>query len=150
MNRKDRRKANRGKPKPSSIPPPKKCEVFRSPNLSDHEVILDVVHMRNWAEQNLPLERTAFNFEHIEWLIEGGTVETSVLRNRTLFQGPKPILICQSEVEARFEIVDGNHTYVMAAAAYMIAKSEGIHVPPSTPAYTLTPEQWRQFVIVPI
>jgi len=113
-------------------------------------VILDVVHMRNWAEQNLPLERTAFNFEHIEWLIEGGTVETSVLRNRTLFQGPKPILICQSEVEARFEIVDGNHTYVMAAAAYMIAKSEGIHVPPSTPAYTLTPEQWRQFVIVPI
>lgn len=106
--------------------------------------------MRHWAEQNLPLEMTPFNFEHIEWLIEGGTVETSVLRNRTLLRGPKPILICQSEVEAGFEIVDGNHTYVMAAAAYMIAESESIHAPPGTQAYTLTPEQWRQFAIVAI
>lgn len=136
----------KGKPKPSRIET-QKSEVFRSPNLSDHEVILDVVQMRHWAERNLRLEMVPFNFEHIEWLIKGGTVETSVLTERTLFQGPKPILICQSEVENGDEIVDGNHTYVMAAAAYRIAKSEGIPVPPGTPAYTLTSAQWRQFVV---
>ena len=140
-------KANKGQPKPSRKQT-RKNEVFISPNLSHHEVILDVVRMRHWAEQNLPLEMSPFNFEHIEWLIKGGTVETSVLTNRTLSQGPKPILICQSEVEAGDEIVDGNHTYVMAAAAYTIAKKEGIPVPPGTPGYTLTPEQWRQFVVV--
>ena len=147
MNRHERRKANKGKPKQPRILP-QKSEVFRSPNLSNREVILDVVSMRRWAEKNLPLEMVPFNFEHIEWLMQGGTVDTSVLMNRTIIQGPKPIIICQSEVGGGDEIVDGNHTYVMAATAYHIAKSEGMSVPPGTPGYTLSPEQWRKFVVI--
>lgn len=50
MNRHDRRKSNRDKPKATVTV---RREIFTTPNLGDKEVVLDVGRMRVWAEKNV-------------------------------------------------------------------------------------------------
>jgi hypothetical protein len=147
MNRHERRKANRGKPKHLKYFKKNVTEIFTTPNLREHEVSLSVVSMRKWAEENLQPMMHPFSAEMVNYLISTGTVELETLRKRTIHMARKPIIICESENGPGEELVDGNHTYVMAALAYEMAKREGIPGIGGIPSYTLAPQEWSQFVV---
>ncbi len=147
MNRHDRRKANKGKPK---IAVTFSGEVFTTPNLGDREISLDVGRMRAWAEQNVELEKIQIVGEHVTRLVEGGTIEKDRVIGHTINQVPKPILVCENPSGLGDEIVDGNHTYVATAIAWAQGVDQGTIPSSMTPfvvGYGLTPAQWRPFVL---
>jgi hypothetical protein len=147
MNRQDRRKANRGKPKAAVTV---SREIFTTPNLGDKVVKLDIGRMRVWAEKNVELQKMEIVAEHVKWLVEGGTVEADRMMNHTIHQIPKPILACECPDAPGDEIVDGNHTYVATALSWAKNVEQGMISPEETPfvvGYGLTPAQWRQFVV---
>lgn len=147
MNRHERRKANKGKPKLVTKVP---CEIFTTTNLGEKEVHLDVGRMRVWAERNVLLQKIHIDTEHVKRLVEGGTVTEERVKGYTFSQFPKPILICEHPEGIGDEIVDGNHTYVATALSWAAATSEGITSPTDTPfvvGYGLTPSQWRPFKV---
>lgn len=71
MNRHDRRKANKGKPK---IAVTFSGEVFTTPNLGDREISLDVGRMRAWAKQNAELQKIGKHSRRTVWLLSGQNV----------------------------------------------------------------------------
>lgn len=147
MNRHERRKANSGKPKPLKYFKKNVTEIFTTPNLRRHEVSLSVAPMRKWAEENLQPMMHPFSVEMVHYLISTGTVELETLKKRTIHKDLKPIIICESENGPGEELVDGNHTYVMAALAHAMAQREGTPSIGGILSYTLAPHEWAQFVV---
>ncbi|KJZ20597.1 hypothetical protein [Loktanella sp. S4079] len=149
MNRHGRRKANSGKSKPLKYFKKNVTEIFTTPDLRGHEVSLIVAPMRKWAEENLQPMMHPFSVEMVNYLISTGTVELETLEKRTIHMGLKPIIICESENGLGEVLVDGNHTYVMAALAHEMAQREGNPSIGGIPSYTLRPHEWAQFVVQP-
>lgn len=147
MNRQERRKANRGKPKVLTTI---SREIFTTPNLGDKEVHLDVGRMREWAEKHIEPQKMQIVAEHVKRLVEGGTVTRDRVMGYTINQIPKPILVCEHPEGLGDEIVDGNHTYVAMALSWAKAVQVGLAAPSDTPfvvGYGLAPAQWRPFVV---
>lgn len=145
MNRRERRRANRGKPKVKEV-----IEVFSTPNLGDGEIHLDVGRMRLWAEGNVELQKIKIDVHHVMRLVEGGTVTRDRIEDYTIKHAPRPILVCEHPDGQGDEIVDGNHTYVASALGWAEALERGLvsrEGPPFVLGYGLTPEQWRPFVV---
>lgn len=149
MNRHDRRKANKGNPKVVV-----RSEVYAMIGKDGRPLHLDVVSMRKWAERHAEQVRVMIDFRYIERLIARGAVTRERVMSHTIFQEPKPVIVCLDINEEGDELVDGNHTYVAAGVAW--AKGRELGVPgfdliehPWANGFMLTPEQWRPFVIPP-
>jgi hypothetical protein len=151
MNRQERRKANKGKPKVRRQAVVR-SEVYSMTGKDGKPLHLDVVSMRRWAEQHAEQVRVMIDFQYIERLLARGAVTQEWVMGHTITQVPKPVIVCLDINEEGDEIVDGNHTYVAAAVAW--AKGREMGVPgfeliehPWASGFLLTPEQWRPFII---
>jgi hypothetical protein len=125
-------------------------EIYKTPNLGNADICLDVARMRQWAEQNIVPQKIRIDAEQVKRLLEGGTVTEDWVMGHTVHQVPKPILICEHPDGIGDEIVDGNHTYVAAAFQWTRAMEKGLISNTMTPfvlGYGLKPAEWRQFVI---
>jgi hypothetical protein len=149
MNRHERRKANKGKPKVVVT-----SEVYSMTGKDGRPLHLDVVSMRRWAERHAEQVRVMIDFQYVERLISRGAVTEERVMGHTIMQVPKPVIVCLDINAEGDEIVDGNHTYVAAAVAWVKGREMGVpgfelieH--PWANGFLLTPEQWRPFVIPP-
>ena len=150
MNRQERRKANKGKPKVKRQLVVK-SEVYSMTGKDGEPLHLDVVSMRAWAEQHAERVSIPIDLEYINRLIarEAITQERviSIIGDAT---GPKPLLLCRDINTDGDEIVDGNHTYAALGMALVTAQRQGSLPPgfvPRANAFELLPEHWQRFVI---
>jgi hypothetical protein len=153
INRHERRKANKGKPK-ARKQAVVRSEVYSMTGKDGEPLHLDVVSMRAWAEQHSELVRVAIDFNYVERLFSRGAVTGERIMGHTITQMPKPIIVCLDINEDGDEIVDGNHTYVAIATAWVKAREWGLpgverieH--PWADGYVLSTDQWKPFVIPP-
>jgi hypothetical protein len=150
MNRQQRRKANKGKPKVRR-PAVVKSEVYSLTGKGGESLHLDVASMRAWAEQHAEQISIPIDIDYIERLIARGAITEervkAVIGNP---DGPKPLLLCRDINSDGDEIVDGNHTYAALGFALVTAQQQGGLPPgylPRANAYELLPEHWQRFVI---
>lgn len=150
MNRQERRKANKGKPKVRRQAVVR-SEVYSMTGKDGEPLHLDVVGMRKWAEQHAERVSIPIDIEYINRLIARDAITED--RDRAVMgnpDGPKPLLLCRDINSDGDEIVDGNHTYAAMGLALMAAERQGGLPPgfkPRANAYELLPEHWQRFVI---
>lgn len=142
MNRHERRRVNKGKPKvrrQASV----KSEVYSMTGKDSEPLHLDVASMRRWAEQHAERVSIPIDIEYIDRLIERGAITQerviAVMKNP---DGPKPLLLCRDINSDGDEIVDGNHTYAALGWALVTAERQGTLPPgfkPRANAYELLP-----------
>jgi hypothetical protein len=150
INRHERRKANKGKPKLRQQGVVK-SEVYSLTGKNGEPLHLDVVSMRAWAEQHAERVSIPIDLEYINRLIARNAITQervkAVIANP---DGPKPLLLCRDINSDGDEIVDGNHTYAALGMALVTAQRQGSLPPgfvPKANAYELLPEHWQRFVI---
>lgn len=152
MNRQERRKANKGKPKVKRQAVVK-SEVYSLTGKDGELLHLDVVSMRAWAEQHAERVSIPIDLEYINRLIARDAITPERVKAVMADpSGPKPLLLCRDINSDGDEIVDGNHTYAALGMALLTAERQGSLPPefvPRAAAYELLPEHWQKFIIPP-
>lgn len=150
MNRKERRAANRGKPKTKVIV---RSEVYELIGKGGEPITLDIEPMRRWAELNAEKVSLDIRVSYIERLFSRRAVtedRVEALMNVIARGGSQPVLLCMDINDDGDEIVDGNHTYAAFGLLCAMGQRDGVlpgNFSPRVPAYQLHPEQWRKFVV---
>lgn len=97
--------------------------------------------MRAWADLNCETFALPVDFDRASRLIESGAVEPDHIRDHTIRNEIKPIIVCQG-LGGGDQIVDGAHRFVA-----MCAGSAMFNLNPPIPGYVLQPAEWKPFVI---
>lgn len=122
-------------------------EVYRIEGKTpDEHRYFDVYSMRKWAVENLEEVITFLDWERAERLISSGAIDHSRITEHTIHNQMEPIIVgIEAAGPGNDQILDGGHRYVAYALAATAAGLAGAPLP--LPAYSLTPQQWKQFLI---
>lgn len=122
-------------------------EVYRiDGDTPDQHLYFDVYSMRKWAVDNVEEVVTFLDWERAESLIASGAIDRSRITEHTIHNKMEPIIIgLDAAGFGNDQILDGGHRYVAYALAATASGFAGAELP--LPAYPLTPDQWKQFLI---
>lgn len=122
-------------------------EVYRiDGDTPDQHLYFDVYSMRKWAIANVEEVTTFLDWERAERLITSGAIDRSRISEHTIQNQMEPIIIgIGAAGSGNDQILDGGHRYVAYALAATASGFAGAPLP--LPAYPLTPDQWKQFLI---
>ncbi|WP_408076846.1 hypothetical protein [Sphingomonas plantiphila] len=122
-------------------------EVYRiSGSTPDKHLYFDVYSMRKWAMANVAEVTTFLDWGRAERLISSGAIDRNRITEHTIHNQMEPIIIgIGAAGPGNDQILDGGHRYVAYALGATAAGLAGAPLP--LPAYPLTPDQWKQFLI---
>jgi hypothetical protein len=122
-------------------------EVFRlDGDTPDRHLYFDVYSMRKWSEAHGELVVSSLCWDRVERMMSNGAIDPDRLANHTMQQKMDPIIIgIDAAGPGDDQILDGSHRFVAYAIAASAAGFAGMPLP--LPAYALTPDQWRRFLI---
>lgn len=122
-------------------------EVYRIDGATpEQHLYFDVYSMRKWAIENVAEVTTFLDWERAERLITSGAIDRHRITEHTIHNQMEPIIIgIEAAGPKNDQILDGGHRYVAYALAATAAGFAGAPLP--LPAYPLTPDQWKQFLI---
>lgn len=120
-------------------------ELFRlDDDGTGRALYFDVRALRSWARENLQPANLMIEQWRAERFVASGAVDVDHLTSHTVRHSPDPVIVCRDAAgPGEDAIVDGAHRYVLAAMAIAHIST----TPMPYPAYALTPDQWRPFVL---